>query len=961
MANNKNKEKQNRYKEKLVKDRDKQLQKAAKRGRYNKYEKKLLAAKKIGIFLPVEGRYSGKSSKTTAMIHTLLMALLLATGLCSAYIGMCEILDVYIREVVLIFGITFVTVGVAFCKDYCGKKIINGTYIIVGAIMGLAIYLQRNELIKDIFVFGEKYVEQYLKYTGNDSGGYSGSKDVTTLFLVLGVVSALLIVATTKSTAGTTIFVSLTLPCVISCMLVGTMPEFFWFVVYGMCFVGISCANGIVGYREYGKATGYIKKEAKALKGEYKGIEKEQAATVAYVKIVLTAMVASLAVILTMALVYPKRDYEKKKAGEIRIDLENKLVDMEDVINKALEIDLGISDKLRENHYVDVEGSGELPDIFFDIDKLMKRVKDGGGIGFGVIPEGKINLDAKDRRLEVTVGKLEGNLYLKGYVADVYEDGRWVFSGNSLYDKTYAVDFFNSREVFDFYVSQQTINIDNVGDKTGVDFIPYFIKESAYDYQYNTKGGVTSHYANHGYFTRYDVSLDDITSTSFSIKDSDWESVCESEGEFIGDEEFMVFNHQLLDDSFSDDYRKALVEEWISLGKVSRIKNDIIISNELAINLESYDIKHSEFTKSAINEKIVSNVKFVQNYLSNNMTYTLSPPKNNTGLDSASFFLKESKQGYCMHFATSGALLLAQMGVPVRYAEGYVVTEDNYKVAVESDIYGQAITARGDYSSDVQNISNDMYTVPVYGANAHAWVEVYLMGIGWVPVEMTRVSATGEGFESVITQAFEGASPTKKPENTKSPEESEKPQESKRPGETKEPEKTKEPNKTPAPTDAAKNLDDDKPKEIKLSPVVVGIILGCVGLIVLITAYIVYRKARLSRIKALLKTRRGTLKYIFATIERLSGKKGIVYANDIRYDEYGRLLSGLYECLEEDMAIEYMTIISKELFSREGISEEEFEKVKEVYIAIVNEIFTKSNKLYLTYLKNILLVQDVLE
>ena len=958
MANKKNTEKQNKYKQKLVQDRDKQLQKAAKRGKYSKYEKQLLAAKKIGVFLPVEGRYEGKVSKTTAIVHTVLMAILLSIGVSSAYIGMCEALNVHIRGFALMYILAMVAVGIAYCRDYKGKKELKIVYIMAVAVIGLFSYMQRKQLIDDVLTFVDKYVEQYMSYIGSEMTTFGGSKDVTTLFVILGIISVLLVVGTAKTTTGTTIFTALTMPCVIACMLVGTMPEFFWFVIYGVCLVGISCADGIVGYREYGKQSGYIKKEAKSLKGEYREIDKEQVSTVAYVKIMLTAMLASLAVMVTMALVYPKSDYEEGKAIDIRVNLENKLVDMEEAINKALEIDLGISDKIIESHYGEEAGKGEIPNIFFDIDKLKDRIKNGGGLGFGVIPDGKINLDGKEKRLEVTLGKLEGNLYLKGYVADTYEDGRWVYSGNTTKDMTYANDFMGVKEALGFITSQQIIDIENVGDKSGVDFIPYFIKESAYDYQYNSKGGVESYYPTYGYFTRYDISLDDITNYSFSIKGSEWESASVYSGEFVSDGEFMVFNHQYVQNNFSDEYRNYLVNEWLASGKVVRVKNDIIISNQLYTD-EAEGGAHAQFNKAEINENIVNNVKFVQNYLSNNMTYTLSPPKNNTDLDSASFFLKESKQGYCMHYATAGALLLAQMGVPVRYVEGYVITEDNYKLAIESNLYGLAITTQGDYASEAKDVITQMYTVPVYGANAHAWVEVYLMGIGWVPVEMTRANYTNEGFESVITEALGGATPTKKPDNTKSPEKTNSPQESKKPEETKEPEQTKKPVETKAPTQSEEAAKDNKSND-KLSPVAVGIILGCISIVVLVTTYIVYRKARLARIGALLKTRRGTLKYIFTTVERLSGKKGIVYDNDIRYDDYGRLLSGIYDCLSEEKAIEYMAIISKELFSKEGITEEEFEKVKKTYIDIVEEIFTKSNKLYLAYLKNILLVQGAL-
>ena len=60
-----------------------------------------------------------------------------------------------------------------------------------------------------------------------------------------------------------------------------------------------------------------------------------------------------------------------------------------------------------------------------------------------------------------------------------------------------------------------------------------------------------------------------------------------------------------------------------------------------------------------------------------------------------------------MHFASAGTLLLRALGVPARYVSGYIAD----------------VTA-GE-------------TVDVPDQNAHAWVEIYLRGYGWYPVEMT--------------------------------------------------------------------------------------------------------------------------------------------------------------------------------------------------------------------------------
>ncbi len=91
-------------------------------------------------------------------------------------------------------------------------------------------------------------------------------------------------------------------------------------------------------------------------------------------------------------------------------------------------------------------------------------------------------------------------------------------------------------------------------------------------------------------------------------------------------------------------------------------------------------------------------------------TYSLSPPEPKLGEDFVEFFLDQSHEGYCVHFATAAVLLLRSAGYPARYAEGYAVP----------------------------CLQDGWLDIPDY--NAHAWVEVYCGGTGWVPVEVTPAS-----------------------------------------------------------------------------------------------------------------------------------------------------------------------------------------------------------------------------
>lgn len=74
-----------------------------------------------------------------------------------------------------------------------------------------------------------------------------------------------------------------------------------------------------------------------------------------------------------------------------------------------------------------------------------------------------------------------------------------------------------------------------------------------------------------------------------------------------------------------------------------------------------------------------------------------------------SWFLLESHQGNSALFASAAVLAYRDCGIPARYAEGYLVQEGQLAS-------GQAALTDRD---------------------GHAWVEIYLDGMGWVPVDVT--------------------------------------------------------------------------------------------------------------------------------------------------------------------------------------------------------------------------------
>lgn len=114
------------------------------------------------------------------------------------------------------------------------------------------------------------------------------------------------------------------------------------------------------------------------------------------------------------------------------------------------------------------------------------------------------------------------------------------------------------------------------------------------------------------------------------------------------------------------------------------------------------------------------------------------------GEDFAEYFFFEQKKGYCIHYATTATLMFRLMGVPARYATGYVVSPDAFEK------------------------TGDTYTAEIPDSQAHAWVEVYRSGKGWIPLEVTP--GYGTGINEAGTQDGQEQMEENLPQATPSPE-----------------------------------------------------------------------------------------------------------------------------------------------------------------------------------------------
>ncbi|MCL2677662.1 MAG: hypothetical protein FWE85_01255 [Clostridiales bacterium] len=99
-------------------------------------------------------------------------------------------------------------------------------------------------------------------------------------------------------------------------------------------------------------------------------------------------------------------------------------------------------------------------------------------------------------------------------------------------------------------------------------------------------------------------------------------------------------------------------------------------------------------------------IEYLQNF-----QYVVEEGLINEEGDFVDYFIFELQKGYCAHYASALAVMARCVGVPTRLVEGFYLP----------------------------NVSPDEFTFTLTPANAHAWVEAYFPGFGWIPFEATPV------------------------------------------------------------------------------------------------------------------------------------------------------------------------------------------------------------------------------
>lgn len=323
--------------------------------------------------------------------------------------------------------------------------------------------------------------------------------------------------------------------------------------------------------------------------------------------------------------------------------------------------------------------------------------------------------------LKITASKVpQMDVYLRGFYGTDYEDGNWVYDGRKFADACSREGYSQKQAAeeliqagYDSYAAGRLAmyGVSSVGTDIKANISSAAEEGIVYQLQYT---GIYDRYAYPPYFTN-PLTFQDASSL---------------EGDFLVRKERGKAQFQMAGWNWVDLWPLSLTD--LDAPPVFRWYNAFAKSAYLAVPdcvpSVSDDMWPSlkEAKKAMLGDRPKRGANALNNrqerllvastvcsLLQENFSYSLDLEPLPEGMDAVDYFLSESKEGFCIHFASAVVFLMRKYGIPARYVSGYVARKEDFKR------------------------DGEQFTASVKDADAHAWAEIFLDDIGWVPVDAT--------------------------------------------------------------------------------------------------------------------------------------------------------------------------------------------------------------------------------
>lgn len=466
-----------------------------------------------------------------------------------------------------------------------------------------------------------------------------------------------------------------------------------------------------------------------------------------------------------------------------------------------------------------------------------------------------------------------GKVYIKHYIGQKYRDNTWLEPDRDDYEA--SVNYHNPEatgELISRFTFYGGVNNDMAELKSMKIRYTNFRNNHQLMPSYPLTR-ISEYYDYEDYFRRIDENTDIIY---WDVKDY---SIVKS-----------IVNLAYATDS---DYEKYVHENYLEISETC--------DKEFSRLLSSFTVENSnDYFEIA---------DYCRQYLAKRCTYTLSPGRVPDGRDLVDYFYNDSKKGYCTYFASTVVMMLRSKGIPARYISGFSFEPtDN---VLQSDGY--------------------INTVSVDDSKAHAWVEFYVDGFGWVTYDVTPGCFVERNIDMPEEETTEHPSSE---EETTTPEESD----------------SKE-NKTTAPTEVKTTEEAvTVTHKLHLSKTAIKNIICCSAIIVvLIIAFlvisvrhrIVIANRKLKYEDCLKNDIRECIAMSYEQLLRVCGFIKIVRRQNETYREFGnRILKESNYISEEDMDF-ISGLMEKTDFSKYDVSATEAGKFKDIVDELSSMVYTE--------------------